>query len=246
MEKYALARQEAEARFEAGWRPQKLLAAENVKLRKAEKFNWRGLGLSLAPADVSGHEVCASRSPNCTQHCIFSSGHGFRHQVQMGRIFRTIWFFRDRKGFMTKLLGEIQRNQDAAIRLNVFSDIQWERQFPEIMGDFPETQFYDYTKHFKRMFRGRPSNYHLTFSLHEKNEHQAREVLDAGMNVAAVTDQREGKLFGYPVIDGDEHDLRFLDPSPVVVGLKAKGSLRTDPDQEMSYVTEIFKLPAAA
>ncbi|WP_425426663.1 GP88 family protein [Antarctobacter heliothermus] len=37
------------------------------------------------------------------------------------------------------------------------------------MEIFPETTFYDYTKHHKRMFRERPQNYHLTFSLHEKN-----------------------------------------------------------------------------
>jgi hypothetical protein len=28
---------------------------------------------------------------------------------------------------------------------------------------------------------------------------------------------------GFPVIDGDLHDLRFLDPHGVIVGLKAKG-----------------------
>lgn len=238
MDKYHAARQEAEARFNAGWRPKQLLNAENVKLRKSEKFNWRGLGLSLAPADISGWEVCASRSPDCTKHCIFSSGKGGLPVVQWSRIFKNIWYFRDRKGFMEQLMTEIEQNQDAAIRLNVFSDIQWERQFPEIFSDFPKSQFYDYTKHFKRMFRARPENYHLTFSLHERNQEQAQVVLDAGMNVAAVTDQMGGTLFGYPVIDGDEHDLRFLDPAPVVVGLKAKGSLRTDPNEEMSYVTQ--------
>jgi hypothetical protein len=35
-------------------------------------------------------------------------------------------------------------------------------------------------------------------------------------------------LFGLPVINGDEHDLRFLDPKGVVVGLNAKGSAKYD------------------
>lgn len=243
---YTNARREAEARFEAGWRPQRLLGAENVKLKKASKKNMRGLGLSLAPADVSGHEVCASRSPDCTQHCIFSAGHGFRHQVQMGRIFRTLWYFRAREEFVAQLMSEIDRNQDAAIRLNVFSDLQWERTFPQIFSDFPKTQFYDYTKHAKRMFRARPENYHLTFSLNENNEQYAREVLQAGLNVAAVTDKIGGSLFGYQVIDGDEHDLRFLDPSPVVVGLRAKGSLRGEKNQGMLYVTTNYPETLAA
>jgi hypothetical protein len=33
-------------------------------------------------------------------------------------------------------------------------------------------------------------------------------------------------FWGYPVINGESHDLRFLDPSPVVVGLTPKGMLR--------------------
>lgn len=251
MDIYDNARREAEARFTAGWRPQNLLGKDNVKLLKAAKMNWRGLGLSLAPANISGWEVCASRSPECTEHCLFTSGRGAPHftrkdgtnPVWMGRIFRTIWFFRARDEFMAQLHKEVSRNQDAAIRLNVFSDWQWERQFPELFADFPNTQFYDYTKHFKRMFRPRPKNYDLTFSLHEQNEHHAREVLDAGLNVAAVTKEIGGTLFGYPVIDGDEHDLRFLDPSPSVVGLRPKGSLKSG---GMIYDTEGMEMDTIA
>jgi len=32
----------------------------------------------------------------------------------------------------------------------------------------------------------------------------------------------------YKVIDGDQDDLRFLDPDGVIVGLKAKGQARKD------------------
>jgi hypothetical protein len=245
MDTFENARREAEARWAAGWRPKSLLGSDNVKLQKASKKNWRGLGLSLAPADVSGFEVCASRSPECTKHCIFTSGRGAPHftrkdgsnPIWMGRIFRTLWWFRARDEFKAQLHKEISRNQDAAIRLNVYSDIMWERQFPEIATDFPNTQFYDYTKHFNRMFRDRPDNYHLTFSLHENNQSQAKKVLQAGMNVAAITDEIGGSLFGFPVIDGDDHDLRFLDPTPCVVGLRAKGSLKTDLNKEMVYET---------
>lgn len=251
MDIYENARREAEARWDAGWRPQNILGKDNVKLLKAAKKNWRGLGLSLAPAQISGWETCASRSPECTKHCLFTSGRGApnftrkdgSNPIWMGRIFRTIWFFRGREEFISQLMSEIDRNQDAAIRLNVFSDIQWERQFPEIMSSFPGTQFYDYTKHFKRMFRDRPTNYHLTFSLHENNQKQAREVLQAGMNIAAVTNSIGGSLFGYPVIDGDDHDLRFLDPTPCVVGLRAKGSLKRG---EMIYAQDELEVVSEA
>jgi hypothetical protein len=247
MEIYENAWQEAMRRFNYGWRPDKLLGSENVKLLKAEKMNWRGLGLSLAPADISGWEVCGSRSPECTKYCLFETGRGSRNMTRhdgsnpiwMGRIFRTIWFFKARKEFMNRLIHEIDQNQDAAIRLNVFSDWQWERQTPNIFDLFPDTQFYDYTKHFKRMFRARSKNYHLTFSLHENNQNQAHQVLEAGYNVAAVLKGLPQTLFNHPVIDGDEHDLRFLDPSPVVVGLRPKGLLKTS-------TTEFIHVPEAA
>ena len=46
-----------------------------------------------------------------------------------------------------------------------------------------------------------------------------------GYNVAAVMDEMPDRFLGHRVIDGDEHDLRFLDPNPVVVRLKPKGAL---------------------
>ena len=61
-----------------------------------------------------------------------------------------------------------------------------------------------------------------------------RQTLDAGINVAIVfpilrtSDDLpqfltlQGQEF--PVIDGDTHDLRFLDPSGCIVGLRYKGS----------------------
>lgn len=225
---------EAMRRFLAGWRPQRLLSSENVKLRRAATRQWRALGLSLAPARLSGWEVCASRFEQCTRHCLFSAGRGAphlrrrdgAHSVWMGRIFRTIWFFKAREEFMARLVSEIDANRDAAIRLNMFSDWQWERQYSWLFEEFADVQFYDYTKHHRRMFRPRPANYHLTFSLHEGNHDEARQVLAAGMNVAAILPEPQGRLLGHRIIDGDKHDLRFLDPSPVIVGLRPKGSLR--------------------
>lgn len=229
----------AQSRLAEGWRPQRLLAGENLKLAKSHKKGWKGLGLSLAPARISGYETCASRSAECTQHCIFMAGKGPLFSVQWGRIARTLWFFEDRKTFLDRLMLEIDRNQEAAIRLNVFSDIMWERIAPEIFTTFPKVQFYDYTKHFKRMFKERPPNYHLTYSLSEENEEQARQVLQAGFNISAVLKCSSGTLWGYDVIDGDEHDLRFLDPTPCIVGLAAKGTLRKA-ESGMIYEASVY------
>ena len=92
---------------------------------------------------------------------------------------------------------------------------------------YPETQFIDYTKSLERILnKNRPANYHLTFSLSEENRLDAEQALIAGYNVAVVFGEGLPKRFmGHDVIDGTTHDLRHLDPSPVIVGLEPKGKL---------------------
>ena len=45
----------------------KLLTASNTKTIKGESKGYLTGILHLAPADSSGHEVCAMRSPECTR-----------------------------------------------------------------------------------------------------------------------------------------------------------------------------------
>jgi len=95
-----------------------------------------------------------------------------------------------------------------------------------------EACLYDYTKHFKRMIKylkgSMPSNYHLTFSRNEANDFQTTQVLKAGGNVAVVFRKELPATYkGFKVIDGDLHDLRFLDDKNVVVGLKEKLTLNS-------------------
>ena len=68
-----------------------------------------------------------------------------------------------------------------------------------------------------------PRNYHLTFSRSETNEADCLDVLRAGGTVAVVFANKPDTWHGFPVIDGDKHDLRHLDPRGVVVGLSPKG-----------------------
>jgi hypothetical protein len=101
------------------------------------------------------------------------------------------------------------------------------------MEAFPEVQFYDYTKLANR--KGLPSNYALTFSLADGNDQQAQAALANGMNVAAVFRNKERValaqvegFMGFPVANGDETDLRFLDPKGQVIALYAKGNAKRD------------------
>ena len=127
---------------------------------------------------------------------------------------------------MTRLVARARRlGLKPAVRINGTSDLPWLAQ--ELAAAFPNVQFYDYTKHPKPWLRTLP-NYHLTFSYSGRNLEDCLEALRHGVNVAVVFTTRRGEALPetwnrFPVKDGDSHDCRFLDPTGVVVGLRAKG-----------------------
>lgn len=210
----------------------------NPKIAKAETlFGIRTAVLHLAPADMSGYEVCPSRSPGCTAACLHHAGNPVhQHGKNRARIERTRFFFNHREEFLHALRAEIERHkraahrkcQRAAVRLNGTSDLPWERiraSFGSVIDAFPDVSFYDYTSVINRLRVDIPENYHLTFSLKENNEKQAIEAIDRGFNVAVVFGGNFPDTFmGLPVIDGDAHDYRPTDPYRCIVGLRAKGA----------------------
>jgi hypothetical protein len=210
----------------------KLLTRANAKLVKGERRGYVSFILHLAPAKLSGYEVCGGSSPECRKLCLNSSGRGKFQATQQARIRKTKWFFEDRGTFMAQLVKDIsaairygmRHNLTVCIRLNGTSDIPWESiqcgNYSNIMERYPFIQFYDYTKLLGRKL---PSNYHLTFSLSETNQDKAATAMAQGMNLAVVFDHIPLMWQGKPVIAGDEDDLRFLDPQHHVIGLQAKG-----------------------
>ena len=184
----------------------------NAKTVKGQKQGYLTGILYLAPADLSGYEVCPQRSAGCTEACLNTAGRGVFSNVQASRISKTKYYFEDRPAFMDDLVLNIKALERKAnrmgltpvVRLNGTSDIAWERVpvpkrilgssvingFPNIMAKFPHIQFYDYTKVTKRAVaygEGRmPSNYSLTFSLTEDNDADAIRATGAGCNVAVV------------------------------------------------------------
>ena len=216
-----------------------LLTTGNPKIQKGTAKGYLTSILHLAPHTLSGHNVCPMATAGCAAACLNTAGRGgiFKpgettNTIQQARIRKTNWLFSDRDAFLMQLVKEIGRaiknakrhGLIPAIRLNGTSDLRWE--YYDIMSQFPTTQFYDYTKIANR--RDLPANYHLTFSLAENNEGNARFALANGMNVAAVFHTMPTMYLGVPVINGDDSDLRFLDPAGVVVGLKAKGKAKRD------------------
>jgi len=215
--------------------PARLLTMDNAKTVKGEALGWETAILYLAPADLSGREVCPMRSKGCTKACLFTSGRGRMLSVFVGRLNKTLYLFGDRPGFLAQLSRELdalnaraRNGAKIAVRLNGTSDLPWYRWLD--LARWESLTFYDYTKVSRRFSDILPFNYSLTFSRSEENETQALEVLARGGNVAAVFAGGLPETWqGYPLVQGDAHDLRFLDPrGGYVVGLTAKGDAKKD------------------
>jgi hypothetical protein len=213
----------------------KLLSTANPKIQKGTAKGYLSFILHLAPADLSGNEVCPKRTKGCTDACLNTAGRGgmFKkgentNMIQKARIRKTEYFFADRAAFMDDLATDIMKAVNFArrkglkpvFRLNGTSDLSWEKY--GIIDMFPTIQFYDYTKVLGRKTAHLP-NYHLTFSAADGNDADVQKALAQGMNVTVVYDKiPEG------VYSADEDDLRFLDPKVGIIGLKAKGRAKKD------------------
>jgi len=221
----------------------KLIAASgDAKTVKGEGKGYLTAIMHLAPHTIGTKKtLCAHASPACMLACLYTAGRGAFNSVQVARMRKAAWFENDRQGFMVQLAHDIDRFQAYAtrrdlvpcVRLNGTSDILWERiRFgragQNIMTCFPRLQYYDYTKCPPRLRRGLPANYDLTFSQAENNLHATKQALNDGFRVATVFHALPSRHLGRKVLDGDLTDLRFLDPSPSIIGLKAKGQARHD------------------
>jgi len=249
----------------------KLLSTGNPKVLKGIKQGYNTYILHLAPADLSGREVCPKRTVGCSNACLNLAGRGgmfkkgeFTNTIQQARIRKTKMFFDDRNAFMSLLVKDIllaikQSERLGLIpvfRLNGTSDLSWEKYsvkvdgivFANIFEAFPFVQFYDYTAVLGRKVKG-VANYSLTFSAKDGNDADVREAIKQGYNIATVFGIKKGspmpaEYMGLPVFNGDESDLRFLDPKSVIVGLYAKGKAKKDTSGFVKYPTIELKLAA--
>lgn len=209
----------------------RFLSVGNPKTLKGNGAGYLTGILHLAPANESGNNVCPFATPECASACLNTSGRGAMQRTQDARIRKTRAFFDDRATFLKELHGDIwlvvniagHYKMTPAIRLNGTSDIPWERH--GVPQAWPHVVFYDYTKWPAR--RDLPANYHLTFSFSGHNLAECEAALAAGMNVAVPFRVAPATWLGYPVVDGDQDDLRFLNKGPCIIALKPKGRLRS-------------------
>ncbi len=246
----------------------KLLSTGNPKMLKGLSQGYNTYILHLAPADLSGFNTCPKATAGCKAACLNTAGRGgmFKkgestNMIQEARIRKTAFFFEERAGFMEWLVADIKLaiKQSAkkglipVFRLNGTSDLSWEKYevirdgklYRNIFAAFPDVQFYDYTKVLGRKVSD-IKNYHLTFSAADGNDNDVVKAIQQNYNVATVfgikkTLPMPETYNGLPVFNGDESDLRFLDPKGVVVGLYAKGKAKKDTSGFVKYPTFMLK-----
>ena len=240
----------------------RLLSVGNPKVLKGIKQGYNTYILHLAPAKLSGYETCPKRTEGCTNSCLNLAGRGgmFKkgettNNIQKARIRKAKMFFENRAEFMADLVKDIElaikqsekKGLIPVFRLNGTSDLSFEkyevirngRLYRNIFSAFADNIFYDYTKVLGRKIANIP-NYSLTFSAADGNDNDVAKAITQGYNIAMVfgikkTLPMPDEYMGLPVFNGDESDLRFLDPKQVIVGLYAKGKAKKDETGFVKY-----------
>ena len=230
-------------------RSKKLLAIDtNAKTVKGQKYGFMTGILYMAPSTLAGPNVCPMATiAGCEKACLYSAGRGAFNSVQQSRIDKAKWFHADRESFMVQVVRNIEglirkatdKGMTPLVRLNGTSDIRWESipvtyqgtTYANVMALFPQVQFYDYTKLANR--KNVPSNYDLTFSYSGTPAYQkyVAQAKAAGMRIAAVFRNVEdipATFLALDCVDGDDSDIRHMDPQGVVVALYAKGAAKHD------------------
>jgi hypothetical protein len=229
----------------------------DAKTKKGEKLGVDTAILYLSPASNAtpkGETLCPSAvQAKCLKACLYTAGRGRMSSVEMSRLYKTLLYTQRRATFWDILNWELEalkvkakkNGRTLAVRINGTSDIilpNW------LLKEHADVQFYDYSKNVeyyndKSLVRRR--NHHVTLSYSGANNEYRHAVLDAAMNghnIAVVFRNREQAekaiahgWLGFECIDGDETDVRFLDPRATVPGqagyvvaLYAKGNAKND------------------
>ena len=221
-----------------------ILGTSSTKTVKGESIGYLTGIVYLVPDD----KLCAhARLAGCMIPCLKSAGRGAFNSVQAARQAKTQFFYKHQNAFMLSLAADIWSLQRRAAKLglvplvrpNGTSDILYENlkviDNKNIFQLFPDVQFYDYTKHPSRNLEGKTAgNYDLTYSFSSLTPKKItiKGLTNPSNNRVAVVFARQNDIPStfrtWDVIDGDNTDVRHIEPKNVVVALYAKGKARHD------------------
>lgn len=218
-----------------------ILGESSAKTIKGEKIGYLTAICYLVPDP----KLCPfAIMAGCFEPCLKSAGRGAFNSVQKARAEKTAFFYDNQRAFMLSLCADIWSHIRRAANLNLIplvrpngtSDIPFENILIDgktIFQIFADCQFYDYTKHPSRNLAGKTAgNYDLTFSfsaLTPKPISIKGLTNPANKRTAVVFYKREEiplMFRNWPVIDGDDSDVRHIEPQNVVVALYAKGKAK--------------------
>lgn len=221
-----------------------ILGESSAKTIKGQSIGYLTGIVYLVPDDV----LCPmARLAGCFEGCLKSAGRGAFNSVQKARDAKTRFFYDNRDAFMLSLCADIFALTQKAARLNLIplirpngtSDIPFENIIVHdnktIFQLFPNVQFYDYTKHPSRKLEGKTAgNYDLTYSFSAITPKpiSIKGLTNPNNARTAVVFQKQSDIpqnfRGWPVVDGDNTDVRHIEPRAVVVALYAKGKAKND------------------
>lgn len=221
-----------------------ILGTASAKTVKGQKIGMLTGIIYLVP-DAT---ICPmARLAGCMAPCLSTAGRGAFHTIQKQRQAKTDCFKTDQRAFMLSFAADVwslaraakRRGMTPLVRPNGTSDILWENidvcDGLNIFQCFPDVQFYDYTKHPARKLAGKTAgNYDLTYSFSGITPiaitHKGLLNPD-NSRVAVVFHKRTeipASFRGWPVVDGDNTDVRHIEPKTVVVALYSKGKAKRD------------------
>jgi hypothetical protein len=221
-----------------------ILGESSSKTIKGEKIGFLTGIVYLVP----DHVICPlAKKAGCFDGCLKSAGRGAFNSVQLARQSKTDFFYNNQEAFLLSLAADIWSLANRATKLGLIplvrpngtSDIPYENLIvwdnKTIFQLFPEIQFYDYTKHPSRNLVGKTSgNYDLTYSFSAITPKpiSIKGLTNPNNSRVAVVFQKQTDIptsfRSWPVVDGDDSDVRHIEPKNVVVALYAKGKAKRE------------------
>lgn len=228
-----------------------LWSVESAKAVKAQEYGYLNAIHYMSPHEIAGvGNLCPWATPSCKRICLgYHSGQASmvansadtnsKNNVRRSRDTKARQYMLERRRYMAEVVRQaarvIRKASEkgflAALRFNGSTDLVGEAV--NLAHTFPTVKVNEYTKSFKFAMANalgeHPSNLRVCFSRTEENEDDAIKILENGGLVSVVFAKTLPRTWGgFPVVDGDRHDLLHLWPRGVVIGLKAKGSARGD------------------
>lgn len=231
----------------------KLLTPENYSPKLAKTEGSKYLTAILYLAGAADKRLCPAATAGCRAACLVpNSGRGIMKKTRDARQAKSDFLFNNPIAFkyiLSKDIESLERKAKKlgkipAVRLNGGSDLNWS----DIYKEFPNVQFWEYVANPALAVQlSRLDNVHVTFSNKETtSDRTIGTMLKHDINVAIVFNtwsKKKDKLPDYvgslPVIDGDEHDLRFLDPKGVIVGLRFKSAKRPEENNNNKFLKAV-------